>query len=75
MRCSANTACAPLDPDAVQIERLIQQGEGKRLEFKEAAVWNAYKQQKDGEMYQPVLETVASFMNSEGGTAHHRHRR
>ncbi len=56
------------DPDAVQTERLIQQGEGKRLEFKEAAVWNAYQQRKDGEMYQPVLKAVASFMNGEGGT-------
>ena len=56
------------DPDTAQIERLIEQGEGGRLEFKIGAVWNTHNQRKDGTMYQPVLIAIASFMNSEGGT-------
>ncbi|MDP9353193.1 MAG: ATP-binding protein, partial [Chloroflexota bacterium] len=52
-----------------EIARLIAQGEGDQLEFKIAAIWNPFKQCKDGTMRENVVQAVASFMNSsDGGT-------
>ena len=53
----------------VELAALISKGESRWLEFKVAAAYNPYTKTKDGNMYRPVVEAVATFMNSpEGGT-------
>jgi len=50
-----------------ELAELIAQGENRTLEFKEAAIWNAFRSQRDGEMFRNIYYAVASFMNSDGG--------
>jgi hypothetical protein len=50
------------------IERLIAQGEGQRLEFKSSLRWD-YKQEKANKNLEHVIaKTIAGYMNANGGT-------
>lgn len=50
------------------IEMLIAQGEGQRLEFKSSLRWD-YKQEKvNKNLEQVIAKTLAGFMNTTGGT-------
>jgi Alw26I/Eco31I/Esp3I family type II restriction m6 adenine DNA methyltransferase len=60
---------APLTGDAEIIEILTTQDESSTLELKSTARWDVDKNQKNPEMEQVILKTVASFLNTEkGGT-------
>jgi hypothetical protein len=55
-------------PDNAQVAALIADGEGERVEFKVAALWNAKTNQKDGSMRENVVQAIAAYLNSyEGG--------
>ncbi|MHC5748380.1 MAG: Eco57I restriction-modification methylase domain-containing protein [Nostoc sp.] len=60
---------APLTGDAEIVELITTQDESSTLEFKSTARWDVDKNQKNPEMEQVILKTVASFLNTEkGGT-------
>jgi len=49
------------------LQQLLGHGESETLEFKVAACWNEFKKNKDDNMIRNIIETVASFLNSEKG--------
>lgn len=55
------------DPDEATLAKLINQGEGRHLEFKCGAYHNPRNSQLDGSMLTPVVTAVASFLNSPDG--------
>ncbi|WP_292758787.1 helix-turn-helix domain-containing protein [Nostoc sp. NOS(2021)] len=60
---------APLTGDAEIVELITTQDESSTLEFKSTARWDVDKNQRNPEMEQVILKTVASFLNTEkGGT-------
>jgi Putative DNA-binding domain len=60
---------APLTGDAEIVELITTQDESPTLELKSTARWDVDKNQKNPEMEQVILKTVASFLNTEkGGT-------
>jgi Putative DNA-binding domain len=60
---------APLTGDAEIVELITTQDESSTLEFKSTARWDVDNNQKNSEMEQVILKTVASFLNTEkGGT-------
>jgi Putative DNA-binding domain len=60
---------APMSGDAEIVEIITTQDESYSLEFKSTARWDVDKNQKNPEMEQVILKTVASFLNTEkGGT-------
>ncbi|ACC85124.1 Eco57I restriction-modification methylase domain-containing protein [Nostoc punctiforme] len=60
---------APLTGDADIVELITTKDESSTLEFKSTARWDVDKNQKNPEMEQVILKTVASFLNTEkGGT-------
>ncbi|AKG21364.1 Eco57I restriction-modification methylase domain-containing protein [Calothrix sp. 336/3] len=60
---------APMTGDADIIELITTQDESSTLEFKSTARWDVDKNQKNPDMEQVILKTVASFLNTEqGGT-------
>jgi hypothetical protein len=56
------------DTGAVSAAQLISAGESSAVEFKTSARWNIHTQARDERLEQRIVETVAGFMNSEGGT-------
>lgn len=46
---------------------LIERGEGETVEFKVAAYWDVYNQEKNAKMTDNIVETVAGFLNSYQG--------
>jgi Putative DNA-binding domain len=60
-------AFAPKSSDE-EVLSLIKSGEGHSLEFKETARWDVRQNQPSKVMEKVVLDTVAAFLNSEGGT-------
>ena len=50
------------------IRRMIEAGEGERLEFKSTLRWNLKADRPGKEIELACLKTVAAFMNSDGGT-------
>ena len=59
---------APLTGDAEIIEIITTQDESSTLEFKSTARWDIEKNQKNLVMEDVILKTVASFLNTSGGT-------
>jgi len=59
---------APLTGDAEIIEIITAQDESLTLEFKSTARWDVEKNQKNTVMEDVILKTVASFLNTSGGT-------
>ena len=57
-----------LAPDDLAIKELIARGETARVEFKVAACWNAFLGRKEDSMRDNVIQEVAAFLNSNGGT-------
>lgn len=55
------------DPDEATLAKLINQGEGRHLEFKCGAYHNPRNGQLDGSMLTPVVTAIASFLNSPDG--------
>jgi hypothetical protein len=51
-----------------EVEKLIQKGESKILEFKSTLRCNLHTKQNDSRIEQTALKTIAAFLNSEGGT-------
>jgi hypothetical protein len=47
---------------------LIASGESSVVEFKSSARWNMYTHARDERLEQKIVETVAGFMNADGGT-------
>jgi Schlafen, AlbA_2 len=56
-----------LASDDLALSELIAQGETTRVEFKEAACWNATRNYKDPMMKDNIVQAVAAFMNSRDG--------
>ena len=52
----------------VSVRELMDQGEGRTVEFKSSARWNLHKGDKDPAIEREILKTVAGFMNAQGGT-------
>jgi predicted HTH transcriptional regulator len=52
----------------VSVRELIDQGEGRTVEFKSSARWNFHKGDKDPAIECEILKAVAGFMNAQGGT-------
>jgi hypothetical protein len=50
------------------IKSLIDEGEGKKIEFKATLRTNLHTNQADKRMEHGVLKTVTAYLNSEGGT-------
>lgn len=51
-----------------QLLLLIRRGESKTVEFKEASLWNAWSNQREKSMIEPILKAIVGFGNSrEGG--------
>lgn len=50
------------------LEKLIDDGEGHRLEFKETLQFNTYKKNLDKEIIRMSMKTIAALLNSDGGT-------
>lgn len=59
-----------IDPTVTNLRKLIRQGEGQRIEFKETAFYDIRsKGQKNKDVAEDLVIAVVSFMNSrEGGT-------
>jgi hypothetical protein len=53
---------------AIDLESLLEAGEGDRLEFKETARVNIHTGNVDDKIVQSTVKTIAAFMNSHGGT-------
>ena len=51
-----------------EIIKLIEKGEGSKLEFKSTLRTNLYNNQKDKNIQFPTLKTICAFLNSKGGT-------
>ncbi|HEX2095162.1 MAG TPA: ATP-binding protein, partial [Longimicrobiaceae bacterium] len=64
---TAYRALAP-HPDDETVARMIADGEGPRVEFKEAAAWNRHTGVRDGNMKTQLVREVAGLLNAEGGS-------
>jgi ATP-dependent Lon protease len=53
---------------AAPIQQLIKKGESKTLEFKSTLLWDIKKKQANKAMQAEVIETIAAFLNTDGGT-------
>ncbi|MCY3889193.1 MAG: protease Lon-related BREX system protein BrxL [bacterium] len=49
-------------------QELIEQGESKKVEFKQTGRLNTHTKQQDSVMEQMVVRAIAGFMNASGGT-------
>lgn len=59
-----------LDGEAYQLlspTELILSGESKFIEYKSSLAWDYYQQRANKALHQPVMKTLAAFMNSSGG--------
>ena len=52
---------------ADEIKMLAKSDESKHLEFKETFSWNIHSKQKDRQIENAVIKSVAAFLNTEGG--------
>lgn len=52
----------------MEIQTLLTQGEGPRLEFKSTLQWDVKQGVKNEALRKNVLKTIAAFLNTEGGT-------
>ena len=57
-----------LAPDDLTIRALIEKGENEKVEFKVAACWNAKQGKSDPTMRDNIIQEVAAFLNTNGGT-------
>jgi len=48
-------------------KKIIEHGEGEKIEFKSALKWNQHRKCDDIEIIMSILRTVSAFMNSDGG--------
>jgi membrane protein YdbS with pleckstrin-like domain len=55
-------------PEAVNVAQVAALGEGQFVEFKSSLVWDYHQQRANKTLYEPVMKTLAAFMNSRGGT-------
>lgn len=55
-------------PDAASAIHLIAEGENQFVEFKSSLVWDYYQQRANKNLSEPVMKTLAAFMNTRGGT-------
>ena len=54
--------------DDLVVADLIKRGENDTVEFKVAACWSAYYKMADKNMRENIIQAVAAFMNTDGGT-------
>ncbi len=54
-------------PGVVDIESLLAEGEGERVEFKASARWDYREGRYNKVLESAILKTIAGFMNSKGG--------
>lgn len=47
--------------------QLIERGEYQHVEFKSSLAWDYYQQRANKALHQPVMKTLAAFLNSAGG--------
>jgi hypothetical protein len=55
-------------PKDVNTESLIEQGEGRQIEFKETLRYDVRKGETSKDMEHAVLKAIVGFMNADGGT-------
>lgn len=56
------------DPTTTELRERINAGENDSTEFKVAAKWNAHTGKADDSMKENVVQAVAAYLNSAGGT-------
>ena len=64
----AGSAPPPSIPQKSKEEKMIEAGEGSRVEFKATLRWNLHSRQFDKEVENASLKTIVAFLNTEGGT-------
>jgi hypothetical protein len=55
------------DDDGIDPEELVEQDEGKHVEFKETLLYHTYKEAPDTSLRAQAVKEICAFMNSEGG--------
>jgi hypothetical protein len=63
-----NVPAKPQEEALSDEEKLIQNGENARLEFKSTLRWNILAERIDKEIEHGVLKTIVAYMNTDGGT-------
>lgn len=51
-----------------EAKRIINKGEGDRIEFKSSFRWDYKENRKNNELKKEVVKTIAAFLNTKGGT-------
>ncbi len=64
----AGSAPSPSVPQKSEEEKMIEVGEGSKVEFKATLRWNLHSRQFDKEVENSSLRTIVAFLNTEGGT-------
>jgi hypothetical protein len=54
--------------DETKILKMLKAGESDKVELKSSARWDIKKSEKNDILLQPIIKTVASFLNTSGGT-------
>jgi hypothetical protein len=66
---SAASGIISAEPESdVDVPQLISAGESSVVEFKTSARWNVHTRARDERLEQRIVESIAGFMNAEGGT-------
>jgi len=68
VRKPAFPAHPPSVPQKSEEEKMIEAGEGSRVEFKATLRWNLHSRQFDKDVENASLKTIVAFLNTEGGT-------
>ncbi len=53
--------------DEESVKKILDQGEGERVEFKETLLWDVRKKQKNLDLADMVMQSLAAFLNTKGG--------
>ena len=56
-----------LKTEEEKIRKLINYGEGEKVEFKETLKWDIHQKRDNLALTEEILKTVASYMNTDGG--------
>lgn len=55
------------EEEGIDPEELVEQDEGKHVEFKETLLYHTYRETADTELRAQAVKEICAFMNSEGG--------
>lgn len=64
----SNQAQTARQLDKQHVSDYLAAGEGQFVEYKSSLVWDYRQQRVNKDLYEPIMKTLAAFMNSQGGT-------